>query len=261
MGVFAKALEFVTTKSLVARTALCGLGAIGCLWGLTTFPIFWSQSTIEETGGRIAAGEPFRRELLIALRPQLDALEHRAWPTPESLHNVALIELRLAELELQNGNAMAGDPQFERAQTAIESALRAIPSDGFMWFALFWLDKNRDGYRPESLPYLRMSYRVTPNEGWIAVRRNPIAVPLLSVLPADLAETVVMEFRNLVSPQFIQAAAKILTGPGWGNHERLLKGLADAPVDAKEQLADAVYSLGFDVIIPGVERRGQRPWK
>ncbi|MGB9187096.1 MAG: hypothetical protein WCB34_03760 [Methylovirgula sp.] len=261
MSVFANVIEGVATKTLVTRIALCGLGAIACLWGLTTFPIFWSESTIDKIGGRIASGEPFKRESLLALRPQLDALEHRAWPTPESLHNVALIELRLAELELGSGSPIAGNAQFERAQIAIESALRAVPSDGFMWFALFWLTKTRDGYRQESLPYLRMSYRVAPHEGWIAVRRNRVAVSILSILPADLAETVITEFRNLVSSGFVEPAAEILTGPGWGNRELLLTGLANAPEDARRQLADAIYDRGFDVTIPGVERRGQRPWR
>ena len=195
------------------------------------------------------------------MRPQLDALEHRAWPTPESLHNAALIELRLADLELESGSPIAGNSQFERTQIAIELALRAVPSDGFMWFALFWLTKTRDGYRQESLPYLRMSYRVAPHEGWIAERRNRVAVSILSVLPADLKETIITEFRNLVSSGFIEPAAEILTGPGWGNRELLLKGLANAPEDAKRQLADAIYGLGFDVTIPGIERRGQRPWR
>ena len=43
MSVFANVIEGVATKPLVPRIALCGLGAIACLWGLTTFPIFWSE--------------------------------------------------------------------------------------------------------------------------------------------------------------------------------------------------------------------------
>jgi hypothetical protein len=73
--------------------------------------------------------------------------------------------------------------------------------------------------------------------------------------------TIITEFRNLLSSGYVGPAAEILTGPGWGNHELLIKGLANAPEDAKRQFAGAVYDLGFDVTIPGVERRGQRPWK
>jgi hypothetical protein len=74
-------------------------------------------------------------------------------------------------------------------------------------------------------------------------------------------ETIIIEFRNLVSSGYVGPAAEILTGPGWANRELLIKAVTNAPEDAKRQLADAVYDLGFDVTIPGVEKRGQRPWK
>jgi hypothetical protein len=230
-------------------------------WAAATFPIFWSQRKIDKIGARIAAGELFKRLPLEEVLPQLDQLEQQRIPRPQSLHNAALIELRLAELELGSGEKIAGNSQFARAQTAIETALRAVPSDAFMWFALFWLVKTRDGMSAEALPYLRMSYLVGPHEGWVAARRNRIAIPLLSVLPKDLADLVTVEFENLVSYGYVDTAADILTGPGWGNHELLLQGLTKSPEYARRNLADAVYALGFDVTVPGVERRGQRPWK
>jgi hypothetical protein len=243
------------------RLILVSLAIIISLWAAATFPIFWSQTIIIKIGSRIAAGEPFKQAPLLLIRPQLDYLERQEWPTPESLHNVALIEIRLTELELERGEEITGNLQFTHAQNAIESALCLTPSDGFMWLALFWLRKTRDGMSEKAVPYLRMSYLVGPHEGWIAVRRNRMVTPLLSILPRDLANLAVSEFGDLIASGYIEAAADILTGPGWGNHELLLKSLVNVPEDARRQFADAVYDLGFDVRVPGVEQRGNRPWR
>ncbi len=243
------------------RVLLICVAVITGLWASNAFPIFWAERKIDYIGARIAEGELFKRAPLLDLKPQLDHFAQQTYPTPRSLHNAALIELRLAELELETGEKIAGNPQFARAQSAVQTALHAAPSDAFMWFALFWLLKTRDGMSADLLPYLRMSYLVGPHEGWVAVRRNRIAVPLLAVLPKDLADDAVTEFANLVSYGYVNSAADILTGPGWGNHDLLLQGLAKSPEYARRSLAGAASDLGFDVAVPGIERHGDRPWK
>jgi hypothetical protein len=258
--VFLHAQEIKIERPSVVRIILiCLATVIGC-WAIATFPIFWSVAVVNKVGAGIAAGEPFKPAALLALRPKLDYLERSTSSPPESLHNAALIELRLAELELDAGGKIGGSLQFARAQNTIESALRLVPSDAFMWFALFWLTKTRDGMSDAAIPYLRMSYLVGPHEGWVAVRRNRIAVPLLPTLPKDLAELVVTEFGDLVASGYTAPAAEIVTGPGWANQELLLKSLAKVPQDARQRLADAIYELGFDMAVPGVARRSKRPW-
>ena len=92
------------------------------------------------------------------------------------------------------------------------------------------------------------------------MRRNALAVALLPVLPPDLTGEVVDEFRKLVSEGYAQAAAGILTSGGWPHRDVLLKSLVDAPEDQRRQFANSVYSLGFDVEVPGIPKRGSRPW-
>ena len=111
------------------------------------------------------------------------------------------------------------------------------------------------------MPFLRMSYLMAPHEGWIAQRRNPVVVSLLPSLPSDLAAQAVAEFRSLVeTPPYIDAAAAILTGPGWPYHDLLIRSLNNVPDDARQEFDNDVFNLGFDITIPGVEARGSRPW-
>jgi hypothetical protein len=173
-----------------------------------------------------------------------------------------VVEVRLAELQIAEGKDVAGNPQFNRAEQAVRAALKVRPTDSFLWFALFWIEKTRDGFQSGPLPLLRQSYALGPFEGWVAVRRNGVAVSLLPLLPKDLQTRVVEEYRNLVASNFIKDAAIILVGPGWAQHDALLAGTAGVPLDLRVRLADALYDQNLDVIVPGVERLGQRrPWR
>jgi hypothetical protein len=106
-----------------------------------------------------------------------------------------------------------------------------------------------------------MSYSLGPNEGWIAVRRNRLALALFAVLTPDLQNKAVLEFAHLVDSGFVPEAADILTGPGWPVRERLLSRLAHVDELYREQFAKAVYQLGYDVSVPGVKPFGFRPWR
>lgn len=243
------------------RAVMVAMATMVFGWSAFVYSALLPSDEIDDLGTQIAAGESFKQETLASLQPKIDALQKRRWLPPRTLRSIALIELRLAELDLRDGKPIARSPQFERARRAIVESLRSAPSDGFMWLALFWLLKTRDGYSQALAPYLRMSYLTAPHEGWIALRRNQAVMPLLPSLPGDLAGHIVAEFRSLVETQpYIDAAATILRGPGWPYHGLLIRSLNNVPDDAKQEFDNAVFNLGFDVTIPGVEARGSRPW-
>ena len=72
---------------------------------------------------------------------------------------------------------------------------------------------------------LRMSYRLGPNEAWIALKRNRIAFARFRRLPPDLAEDAIDEFTRLVKANFIDQAVDIFTGPAWPERDLLLSRL------------------------------------
>ena len=119
----------------------------------------------------------------------------------------------------------------------------------------------KDDRSKDDFAYLRMSYRVGPHEGWVAGRRNYIALENFPELPQDLADAAVTEFKDLVVSGYFNTAVKILVGPGWPIHDMLLRRLEDAPDEARRQLASSANARGYDIAVPGVERPEPRPWR
>jgi hypothetical protein len=198
---------------------------------------------------------------ILPLLPAIDRIEQSSYCRPEAMHSAAIIRLRLAEEAITNAERDAIDTRLGALQNSIVKSLACAPSDPFLWAILTWLDQTRQGFRPQQLMYLRLSYRLGPYEGWIADRRNRLALSMFWRLPPDLAEAVVREFATMVNSQFYEVAIAILTGPGWPLHDQLLAGLKDSDPRQREEFAKALYSAGYDVSVPGIgPSHDRRPW-
>jgi hypothetical protein len=164
----------------------------------------------------------------------------------------------MAEQAIVDGDDI--DMQLNALRDSIRRSLACSPADPFLWVVLYWVEINRNGFQPDYLKYLRLSYQLGPNEGWIALKRNGYALAIFQQLPPDLAEMAIAEFATLVDTGFYAETAAILTGPGWPEREMLLSHLKDVSERYKEAFAKAVYKLGYDVNVPGVVLRDPRPW-
>ena len=250
-------VEFSASKlwRFSLRSAIPALGLLAATWSVSVLPSLWSGATFDTFAEEIRTGEPFRAEALQALGPEMRALTADGAARPYSLRGAALIQLRLAEISISQGT-VSHNEQFHRAEAAVEKALEAMPSDSFLWFALFWLKKNRDGYSSDILPLLRRSYAMGPHEGWIAVHRNELAVPLLPLLPQEMRTRVITEFRDLATHGYPAVAASILAGAGLGHRDALLASLSDTPLDARRLLAEAIDDRDEEdaAEVPGVTR-------
>ena len=78
------------------------------------------------------------------------------------------------------------------AVDAIRKFTCLLAADPFFWLALYALEPSAP------LNYLTASYRLGPNEGWIALKRNPVAFANFDELPEDLRRIVVQEFVRIV---------------------------------------------------------------
>lgn len=245
---------------IALRSILFGFGAATVVWVLYTYPIFWGQSGLKQTAEHIIAGEPFKPAILNAMSGSLVTATTSEWDRPSTLGKAAVIRLRLLEQAIADGDQKAIDEQMARLRTVVRQSLVNTPADPLLWLVLFWLENAQNGFDPTHLRYLRMSYVTGPNEGWIGVRRNRLALAVFRELSPDLAEVAMNEFVRLVDSQFIAEAADILVGPGWPIRNKLLPRLKGVEVVNRERFAKTVYRLGYDIVVPGVEPRGQRPW-
>lgn len=246
--------------SLVLRLlcVVCGLVAIA--WGAATFPIFRQQATIENTARRILGGETFRAETLVAQADEVEATESSWYCRPSVLRGAAQIRLRLAEISPRGAAASGIENWRVKFADSVRASLSCTPSDPFLWLVLYWGENNRTGFRSNYTDYLRMSYRLGPNEGWMMLKRNPLSLAVFEELPDDLAEKAIAEFAKIVSAVGAKKeAAAIFLGAGPRVRERILPVLTTVPTRHRQAFADALRAAGHSVTVPGIETRESRP--
>jgi hypothetical protein len=249
---------FSNKRALAVRIALITLGCLAVSWGIFVFPVFLRTQILSTTAAQITRGDRFSTNALNDLLATVNAAELDRPCNPASRHSAAVIRLRLAEDSLNS--PFASNYLYELRLSMLRS-LSCAPADPFLWFALFWTVTREDGFRPETIKYLAMSYRLGPNEGWIIARRNSIALSVFDKLPPDLANDVADEFTKIVGYGMSQYAAQLFTGPGWPVHDVLLRHLATSTVspDQRKAFANSLDALGYDIDIPGVPvKRGWR---
>src|SRR5581483_10514237 len=139
-------------------------------------------------------------------------------------------------------------------------SLSLSPTDPFLWLMLYSLEATRNGFDIKSLRLLDESYATGPREGWVALRRNKLSLSVFPMVSDGLQTEIVSEFAGMVDSDFTEAAALNLTGNGWAQRDRLLAGLADANIIAREAFAKKLARDGVSVIVPGVEL-DERLWR
>jgi hypothetical protein len=240
----------------LARLLTLTVGGFAIAWALWSW---WSPPVA--MGWRIVSGEVFRTD---ALEQGLKALESRARATscddPTVLQSIAIVRLRLIGQE--PSRTQANDNELANLRTAIDRSLACSPADSYLWLILYWVS---DKLTEPSFEYLRMSYQLGPNEGWIAATRNRVALSVIDKLPPDLAEAVINEFSGLVASGFDDAAADSLGTASSPVRDRLLSRLSAISERQRRDFAKTLNARGYDLAVPGVTaprlRPGEaRPW-
>jgi len=234
----------ISAWTLWPRVLVIAIGLIGILWGVSEFPMFRRETTISNIARRILAGDQFKSEILLNQASLVERVDKPATCRPLTLRSAAVVRLRIAEISDNSGLA-PGPVRTNLAVDAIRNSLSCLPADPFLWLGLFALD------RSAQLSYLRASYQLGPSEGWIAVRRNPVAFEDFDELPEDLRSTVVQEFLRIVEMDLYDEAMKIFVGPAWDMKELILSQMGHVSLRQRQNLAVRLDAAGYDVIVPG----------
>ena len=242
----------------IAMFVLC-TAAVG--WAFYVLPFDWGQSGIERVAQHILYGEPFKTGAMDALTPARAAVRDDKWDRPSVFRSLAVIRLRILEEAISSSDQSSIDRLMGRLYFAVLTSLRNSPAAPFEWSVLFWLMNTRNGLSAGHLKYLAMSYATGQNEGWVALKRNRLALAVFSRLSPTLQGDAVKEFARLVSSDFISEAADILVGPGWQIRDRLLGALKNVDIIHRQNFARSIYKLGYDASVPGVDPMEFRPWQ
>lgn len=236
-------------RLLIAIVGFCAI-----VWGSNAILAYRAYSALSDAARQVLSGDSFSAAQLIAMKRQLDAAPSKP-PHASALSAVAIVRLLLLEEELKANRPPAASDIFE-FQMHVSAALAQSPTNSFLWLTRLWSGSTDNG-----LKLLRMSYRFGPNEAWIAVKRNPLALGVFPTLPNDLAEQALAEFVGLVRSGLYAAAATILAGPGWATREQLLGRLVHVDEADRRRFARALANKNLDgVTVPGVDERPSRPF-
>lgn len=247
--------RFGAVRVLTAVVGICSIA-----WSIYSSTAYPAESLLRDSAERILSGEIFSPEQLNGLRRKLDAIS-KVSPGALALSNAVVLRSRLLESELKSRNSDLASSALVDLEAAVAAALAEVPTNSFLWLAYYWVHELRVDMLDDRVGYLRMSYWLAPNEAWVAIRRNPLALATFSSLPAELQERALSEFAGAVRSRLFVEAADILVGPGWPIHEKLLGRLAEIKESDRRNFAEELKSRGLDGAgVPGLENQPSRPF-
>lgn len=230
--------------------ALFGIGAI--VWAVSAITVYQAEAGLADPAQNILQGEIYTPDQLDQLRSRLGAVQGRV-VRASTFSDAAVIWLRLSDTAFvsKSGLPISMADDLDRA---LGSALATTPTASFLWLAEYWLQTVREGTAERGANLLRMSYKFGPHEGWIAQRRNRLALAVFTSLPDDLAKQVPAEFVGLLSSGLYADAADILAGTSGAARDVLLARLAEVDIGDRRRLARALEAKKLDGhIVPGIE--------
>jgi hypothetical protein len=232
-------------------TVSLGLAAVG--WGIFAAPVAWRQAAMAPVATKIIAGERFGPGVLEQYLTDAHSVVGDRFCEPVTLRALAITRLRLAEEAISaSDSAVIGQTEVA-GEAALRRALSCTPTDPFLWFALFWMQNSTRGLQKDNFKMLRLSYQTGPNEGWLSIRRNRLAIAIYPSLPSDLKEAAADEFVQLVKSDLITDAADILAGPGRPVRGMLLHRLEGMDETKLRFLSILLAGKGIDDAFPGLD--------
>ena len=244
----------------VARLLAVAFGALAIAWSAEVIPLHRIGQPLANTADAILSGEIFDIARLHALMDRLDKEPPRILEA-SGLDGVALIRMSLLEQQLKSPGRAVSISDYDKARLDVGAALARSPTNAYMWLSAFGLKRLRGDPAADDLKLLRMSYRLGPNEGWIAVRRSPLSIAAFASLPQDLQEAALQEFVGLVGSGLRDDAANILAGPGWPIRDQLLSRLINLDEDSRRQFANVLAAKDLEgVVVPGLQPRRRDSW-
>lgn len=228
-----------------------------------SWPVFFLSNlnegvALNNVANAVLSGSGFKRNSVS--EAALSAAETRKFCNPREIRAAAVIRLRLYETAVDSLDMRLADQQLTALRLSVREALRCVPTDGLLWFIEYWSAINQGGHVSDHLEALRLSYRLAPFEGWIALR-SPYMLAIYDTLTPDLQESARKEFVSIVKTGWIRDAVKILKGAGWRHHQALLAELGTVSFDFRLQLARALRAESVTADVPGVEPQEFRPWR
>lgn len=239
-----------SVSAVFLRIAAAVIGATGVAWGLLTLPASWNEFPVNQIADSVVRGETFPLNVLesqiAAARQESDA----GYCKPAIAHSAAILQLAVLNQSF-DASSPSVDEDLKKARQSVISGLSCAPADSYLWFALFQIESLQSGFRSEYVRHLAMSYRVGPNEAWIAIPRNRAAFAIFEALPKQLQSDVLDEFCLLLRTELYIEAVDIFLGPAAAHRKQVIDQLRKVPARNRQLFAVLLARKGYQFNIPG----------
>ena len=155
-----------------------------------------------------------------------------------------LMEMPLAETALRSGAAKDFDRHLNSIEFRSRQALGCTPRDSLLWLLLFGIEIEHGDLGAHAFDLLEMSYKTSPNEGWLGVRRILVAVPVLLVAPVPVQQMILSEFERLVMNWMVENPARVYYSASGPVRALLQSRIDKLDANNKKLFYDALAWLG-----------------
>jgi hypothetical protein len=163
----------MTAVGYVASRLFLGLAALSsAAWAFLLLVNPDNSVLLNNMANRVMSGDGFRQQPLFESTSLLTAAEERAVCDPLELRGAAIIRIRLFEDAMSASDTRLADERLKLLRSSVDQALSCVPTEGFLWFIRYWSAINAGSPAADHFDELRMSYVLSPYEGWIALRRT-----------------------------------------------------------------------------------------
>ncbi len=241
------------------RTTLVLLGLVGAVLSAASLRSSWAVAPVKDAMASILANDRFRPGALKNLLEVAQAPSGLFLQRSDHVRAEGLVRVKVSEELIERKSAEQVAEEVALAEKAIRSSLVLNPGDSLLWFMLYSVVLTREGDDSNARPFLEESYEVGPLEGWIALRRNGLALAARARLAEKTRTLVDLEFAGLVASFFLDHAVRSLTMLRPDHQARLLDRLSDVDIVAREAFGKALAKDQILLEVPGV-KIDRRPW-
>jgi hypothetical protein len=193
-------------RRAIQRGLTLALGGAGLIWGWCALPTSEAADDFRYLESQLLQAETFGPKTL-ARKLESPAALALSDCDVHSQTALLLMEMRLTQAALNKGSVEEFDKHSQSLEARSRRVLGCTPHQSFIWLLAFSLEVMHGRLNERSLNLLAMSYETSPYEGWIAMRRAFVAIPLVQLMPEPLKEQILGEFQHLVQNGFVREAA------------------------------------------------------
>jgi hypothetical protein len=241
----------------ITRCTLGLLGLAAFVWSFSVVPNLAKEEWLVQTAEAIKRGEEISSRATSTAASPAGFVKTR----PSTLSQIVVISVFSFETAVASGQSGRIEQSRAMLQSFVARSLDSAPTDPFLWLVVYWLSNITAEEQKSRFEYLRMSYSLGPNEGWIAEKRNPLAFKFRDQLPIDVADNAILEFVGLVNSSLYSEPVQIMSvsdAPARGALYAYLRNLSDAQ---RRGFAEALRQAGIEEPVSPKELVPERPWQ